>query len=191
MDRRVSRTKRLLKDALINLMREKEFDKITIKDLTDKADVNRATFYLHYKDKYDLIEQSSNEILGNISSIIKEHSSDGIIDNRDRNKVLEILTSLYSYIKENSDFIGVVLGPNGDLSFQVKLKSLMDKMIRESSYIGIKNKHRNISIEYLTTIASSAQLGIIQKWIESGMKETPMELALIISKVIVNVTKDI
>lgn len=191
MDRRVSRTKKLLKDALISLMRDKEFDKITIKDLTDKADVNRATFYLHYKDKYDLIEQSSDEILGNIGSIIKEHSLDGIIDNRDRNQVLEILTSLYSYIKENSDFMGVVLGPNGDLSFQVKLKSLMDKIICESSYIGTRNKDRNISIEYLTTIASSAQLGIIQKWIENGMKESPKELALIISKVIVNITKDI
>ena len=191
MDRRVSRTKRLLKDALINLMREKEFDKITIKDLTDKADVNRATFYLHYKDKYDLIEQSSNEILVSISNIIKEHSLNGIIDNRDRNQVLEILTNLYSYIKDNSDFMGVILGRNGDLSFQVKLKSLMDKIICESSYIGIKNKDRNVSIEYLTTIASSAQLGIIQKWIESGMKESPRELALIISKVIVNITKDI
>jgi AcrR family transcriptional regulator len=57
VDRRIVKTKRLLENALVKLMIEKGFDKISIKDLTEEADINRGTFYLHYKDKYDLLEQ--------------------------------------------------------------------------------------------------------------------------------------
>ena len=54
MDRRSAKTDKLLKNALIKLMNEKGFEKISVKDLTEEADVNRATFYLHDKDKDDL-----------------------------------------------------------------------------------------------------------------------------------------
>ncbi|MDO4925716.1 MAG: TetR/AcrR family transcriptional regulator [Turicibacter sp.] len=54
-DRRVRRTKQLIKQSLIELMHEKEFKEITVKDITERADLNRGTFYLHYVDIYDLL----------------------------------------------------------------------------------------------------------------------------------------
>lgn len=64
------KTKKLLKDTLVKLMAEKYFDKINVKDLTDELDINRGTFYLHFKDKYDLLEQKENEILEEFNEII-------------------------------------------------------------------------------------------------------------------------
>lgn len=55
---RVLQTKRMIRDALTLLMEEKGFEGITVRDLAEKAAINRGTFYLHYKDKYDLLEQS-------------------------------------------------------------------------------------------------------------------------------------
>ena len=54
-DRRVRRTQKLLKDSLVTLMQEKEFKNISVKDITDRADLNRGTFYLHYTDTYHLL----------------------------------------------------------------------------------------------------------------------------------------
>ena len=62
-DRRVKKTKKILKQALARLLLEKDLKDITVKELTTIADVNRGTFYLHYKDVYDLYEQLENETL--------------------------------------------------------------------------------------------------------------------------------
>lgn len=57
MDRRVKRTKKILYEALLTLMQNKAINKITVKELTELADINRKTFYLHYTDIFDMIDQ--------------------------------------------------------------------------------------------------------------------------------------
>lgn len=71
-DRRIRQTKEKLRNALAELMKEKGFESIRIHDLTERADINRGTFYLHYKDKYDLLEQNENEIIQDIVHIHEE-----------------------------------------------------------------------------------------------------------------------
>ena len=66
-DRRVRRTKHLIKQSLIELMYEKPFKDITVTDITKRADLNRGTFYLHYIDIYDLLSKIENEILNIIN----------------------------------------------------------------------------------------------------------------------------
>jgi len=185
VDRRSGKTKKLLEDALIKLMIEKGFDKISVKDLTEEADINRGTFYLHYKDKYDLLEQRENEILTaineNVENIAKKYPNNFILPT-DKDTFLPIFTFIYSYIYENADFMKVILGPNGDLSFQMKIKNFIENWLLKN--IAINQEVDNIPIKYITTIASSAQLGVIQKWLKSGMKETPQELASIVSDMV-------
>ena len=62
-DERVIKTKKLIKTALSELIQEKGFDHVSITDLTQRANINRGTFYLHYQDKYDLLEKFENEVL--------------------------------------------------------------------------------------------------------------------------------
>jgi len=185
MDRRQGKTKKLLETALIKLMIKKGFDKITIKDLTEEADINRGTFYLHYKDKYDLLEQRENEILTtineNIENIAKKYPDNFILPS-DKETFVPIFTFIYSYIKENADFMKVILGPNGDLSFQMKIKNFIENWLLKN--IAINHEVDKIPMKYITTVASSAQLGIIQKWLKSGMEETPQELAFIMSDMV-------
>ena len=60
-DRRVIRSKMRMREALISLMQEKLFPEITARDITDRADLNRATFYLHYNNVFDLLEELEEE----------------------------------------------------------------------------------------------------------------------------------
>ena len=69
VDPRIMRTRKLLMDAFIKLTRKKDFKDITIKDITDEATVNRATFYSHFQDKYDLIDAVITEEI--LESIVK------------------------------------------------------------------------------------------------------------------------
>ena len=61
VDRRVKRTRRIVEEAFQDLLREKKFRDITVQDIADRADVNRATFYAHFQDKYDLLDQLLRE----------------------------------------------------------------------------------------------------------------------------------
>jgi len=63
-DRRVRKTKRSLRDCLVRLMKEKKIQDITVREISEMADINRGTFYLHYKDIYDLLEHVESDFAG-------------------------------------------------------------------------------------------------------------------------------
>lgn len=77
-DRRIRRTKRLLIQALTKLMQQKQVNEITVKELTDLADINRGTFYLYYKDIFDMLEKIENELFGKLEGIIDLREYEGI-----------------------------------------------------------------------------------------------------------------
>ncbi len=62
----------MLRDTLVEVMNEKSIENITVKDLTERADLNRGTFYLHYSDLFDLLEQSENEMIQEMSELLSK-----------------------------------------------------------------------------------------------------------------------
>lgn len=192
MDRRIAKTKILLENSLIKLMIEKGFDKISIKDLCEEADINRGTFYLHYKDKYDLLEQKEDEILKGfieiVTNIVEKHPKNFILP-ANKEILLHIFTKIYIYAKENADFMRVLLGTNGDLNFQMKIRNFIESCLVQN--IAINHEIEKLPVKYIATIASSAQLGILQKWLKSGMEETPQELASFVSDVVGSIYKGV
>ena len=72
MDRRIRKTRAALKGALANLMLVKQVKDISVRELTDLADVNRGTFYLHYKDVFDLLEKTEDDILEEFKETLNE-----------------------------------------------------------------------------------------------------------------------
>ena len=105
VDLRISRTHKMIKAAFFELMETIGFDKITVQDLTKKAMVSRTTFYLHYKDKYDLLDQIENEILEGFQSMtgdlpLDEMVTKGLSDK----KPFSLLLGIYEYVQENQQF---------------------------------------------------------------------------------------
>ena len=73
MDRRVRKTRAQLRQGLAELLKEKSLKEITVKELVEKVDINRSTFYLHYADIYDMMEKIENELTGDIEDLIHTH----------------------------------------------------------------------------------------------------------------------
>ncbi|MDQ0246132.1 AcrR family transcriptional regulator [Bacillus fengqiuensis] len=180
-DRRVVRTKRLVRDALTELMEEKGFEGITVRDLTEKADINRGTFYLHYRDKYDLLEQSENEILEEIQEFMKKLNPNDIVNANLRNEPLPFVVKLFEYIKENGRFMKLILGPQGDPAFQVKLKDFMKVNFLQKIGTVSKEEDMLVPVDYLLAYVTSAHLGVMQQWLADDMKQSPQEMALILA----------
>ena len=73
LDRRVRKTRRQLKECLTRLLKEKKIQDITVRELAEMADINRGTFYLHYKDVFDLMDQIKNELIEEVESVLTHH----------------------------------------------------------------------------------------------------------------------
>ena len=185
VDRRIIRTNRLIRDTLTELMKEKGFEGITVNELTAKADINRGTFYLHYRDKQDLLEQSEDEIINEISKILsasQKISPEETLHYGSHDEPFPFIIKLFDYIKDNSSFIKTLLGPKGDPSFQVKLKEVLRKTLLKKSH-QLRKEEMMVPPDYLIAYVCSAYLGLIQHWLESGMKESPRDISLILLRI--------
>lgn len=172
-DRRVKYTKALLKDALVELLKDHHISKISVTALCEVADVNRSTFYAHYTDQFDLLRQVENEVITNLKSFLEQYVDDRMpITERNLKGILE-------YAKANSDLFTVLLGDNGDHAFQNDLIELV-KLVPFQYNAGESIK------EYLLTFALNGCISVLYKWLVEEREETPEEMANLVLKVIYN-----
>ncbi|MBM7651178.1 TetR/AcrR family transcriptional regulator [Neobacillus cucumis] len=189
-DLRIIRTKGAIRDALVELIDEKGFEAITVKDITIRAKINRGTFYAHYQDKFDLMTRCEEEIMFEMSRIAKQNFPDVIAALETNSPTLApvpLVVLIFEYLNENSGFMRAVLGPKGDLSFQTRLKDFMWKTLYGNDVNAIiKEENLLVPGEYLVSYIASAHIGVIQQWLNNGMKESPQEMARILSTITVN-----
>ncbi|MCX7884205.1 MAG: TetR/AcrR family transcriptional regulator C-terminal domain-containing protein [Caloramator sp.] len=169
-DRRVKYTKMVLKESFIKLLSKKDISKITIKEICEDADINRATFYAHYSDQYDLMRKIENELLENISSYITEFAK----KSNNFNDV-ELIEKIFEYIKENAQLCKLLLSKKGDLDFQKRVMMLVyDKNLIDLTNEGIFSREY---ADYIYSYTITGCVGIIQKWLEDGMDKSTRFMA--------------
>jgi AcrR family transcriptional regulator len=182
-DRRAVKTKKIIKEVLYELMEEKGFNDISITDLTTRADINRGTFYLHYTDKFDLLEQVENEFIEELNEYTKDNILINFLTDNSLNSPPPFMVKLFQYMKENAKFMKVILGPNGSPSFKLKLKKLLAVNLFHNHQINPKERERLIVPEaYFLSYVISAHLGVLEQWVNSNMETSPEDLALILIK---------
>lgn len=183
VDRRTIRTKKMIRSALAELIDEKGFNNISVTDLTKRADINRGTFYLHYVDKYDLLEKIENEIIQEIEEETKHIDSVDMMNIDASNEPLPFMVKLFEYFRENSVIIKSILGPKGDPTFERKIKKFIGaNLFEKQKFEKFNIDEAIISEEYFIQYILSADLGVIQHWLEKNMKESPEEMALILAR---------
>ena len=119
-DRRVRRTKKLLTQALTQLLQEKQINEITVKELTDLADMNRGTFYLYYKDIFDMLAKIEDGLFEALDEIASLHEHDDV-----SHQTTPILLDLFRFIEENQEMCRVLLSPHGDMNFLHRLNQVV------------------------------------------------------------------
>lgn len=174
-DRRVKYTKMVLKESFIKLLEEKDISQISIKEICEDADINRATFYAHYSDQHDLLKKIEDELLDNIDAHLAEIDK---IKN-DTNAVL-VAEKIFEYLKENARICKLLLSERGDFTFQKKVMMLVyNQIITE---LTDNNKLTKEDAEYVYSFTITGCVGIVQKWLDEDMKKSPYYMAEMIIK---------
>ena len=181
-DLRYIRTQKLIHEAFIELMETIGFDKITVRAITEKAMINRSTFYLHYMDKFELLRTLEDGMLEEIKSIFVKIPIDVFV-NKTYNieEINTLLTKAYQHIKENSRFYLLMMSKKGNPAFFHKLSDIVKEVVQSNI---ISSSQGGIPEKYLVAIVSEAQTSIIKEWLGSKMEESPEELANIVSNFI-------
>ena len=170
--RKVKYTKMVIRESLFELLETMPLKQITVKSLCELADINRGTFYSHYADIYDLVEQLEEELIEKMTSAIQFES----IGKQDQ---LQMFTDLFSHIKSNiGDYRIILLNPESS--------RCMDKILVETYKYhasALMSKDPQLSqnlIDYSFAFLSSGGNKVILKWIENDFEESSEEMARLI-----------
>lgn len=170
-DRRVRRTKKLLTQALTQLLQEKQVNEITVKELTDLADMNRGTFYLYYKDIYDMLEKIEDSLFDALDAIIAAHEHEGT-----HTSIKPILLDLFAFIEENKEMCRVLLSPNGDMNFLHRLNEVMREKCRRF-WPGQQKESDETDYDYHYNFVIFGCAGLIRAWVNRNCQESALHMA--------------
>jgi AcrR family transcriptional regulator len=183
LDRRIVRTREAIRDALISLMEEKGFEAISIKDIADRANINRGTFYLHYHDKFDLLEQTENEIIENMKSILLESGKINFVEYSTSEQPIQAIVNMFDYLKSQTKVMHAVFGLKANPGFQNRIKKAIETNLFKLGFFSQKSQEDLlVPVEYLVSYISAAHMGVVQTWLANGCQETPQEMARILAR---------
>jgi AcrR family transcriptional regulator len=185
-DRRALRTKRMLRDAFAGLIAERGLDGFSVGDLTDRADINRGTFYAHYRDMTDLLSSFEDEIIEDMRSLkprIQAVTLRELLAFNRKGIPPRVTVELFDLLREHGHLLCVLLSPDGDAAFQARLRDRICVDLVSSVLHEKYTKDPQPLTEYYITYYASAMLGLIQLWLKRGMREDSEEMARVMLSV--------
>jgi AcrR family transcriptional regulator len=181
-DPRVRRTHQLLKEALIELAAERGFDAITVGDLAKRATVNRATFYRHYQDKYDLLEQIFQDSISQFASDLGPPGQ--VAKSISPENPPERWVKFFGHFAEHERLYHTLLGSKGSSWFAAKMRDYFIGLLEEReeqraqlpAFRG-KTFKSKMPRKVAMTLASNLLISTIAWWLESGKHNSPRQIA--------------
>lgn len=175
-NRRTKMTRRLLKDSLIELMKTKAIRNITIKEICDKADVNRSTFYRHYDTQYDLYNDIFEDVTGDIINIVKNVDLSEV-------KTQSLLTRMLQYAEDNRELILIILSDNGSLSIGQAFSELIGRVLGEKR--GNNSPPSELEM-YVIQFISAGMANIVWIWLNTDDRRSAREVAGVVNTLVMN-----
>ena len=179
-DHRAKVTQMLIRQAFTELLKQKPIQNISIRELCERARINRGTFYAHYLDIYDLRDSLENEMYEKFDQALK----DQLAANKGSVSPVRVTAELFQCLKDHSDLCVVTLGEYGDKNFLLKLVTRA-RQIGMESYAKYFTDVPPQKIDYFYAYISSGCMGLVQKWIEDGMTVPVSEMSSMTQDMIV------
>jgi AcrR family transcriptional regulator len=173
-NRRTLYTKKIIKESLIDLLKHKKIHEVTVTDICKKSDINRGTFYTHYKDAYDLLNSIEDELFNQISEYIEETPAEDYKD--------VLLLKALELIEENKELCKILFSKQMennimDRIIYVASKAEIDKLV-------ISSKVDAVFLDYFIKYAVGGVVSVVQTWLENDLNESPQEIVTIINDII-------
>ena len=164
--RRVRMTKRLMKDALLELLERKNLVNISVKELCETADVHRTTFYTHYTDPADLLREIEQDFLDQIPTPPE------VIDQLSQMQLLEATTAFFDNIKQNGNTIRILFSESADNSFSSRLVEHLC-----SGYIPVGKNADALSNRFVQLYIANGTVGMLREWVNQGFPISSRKIA--------------
>ncbi|HSU78797.1 MAG TPA: TetR/AcrR family transcriptional regulator [Candidatus Angelobacter sp.] len=159
MDRRIAKSQEAIKKAVVELMSEKNYDNVTIQEIADKANVNRGTIYLHYVDKYDLLDKLMDEHMDNLRELCKSAVD---MTFEEGNYVW------FDYFESNYLFFSTMLKSKGAPYFRSRFLELVIGEYRADLNTSTGD-NQGLNKEVLLQFFGSATVGAVEWWFKNEM----------------------
>ena len=175
-NRRVKMTKKLMKDAVLELLETKAPDKITVTDICGRADVNRSTFYAYYEDIGQLLLEIEDDALSQLPSFSDSDFLQGDV-------FLSSLESFFDYVRENERLFKILIIQHDSSSFNQRLvEAVMEK------YSGLPRSGNSETDRYMYIFCVSGVIGVMREWISGGFVLSSRKFAEIVLRIATNAT---
>lgn len=176
VDRRVQRTRELLRNTLVRLIREKDYDEITIQDITDRANLGRTTFYLHYQSKDDLLLDHHADFTTSLN--LSQLSREQLLSATPQTEMITFLHRfsegkfIYLAIRNAKDFHVIMRG----------IREQMTGVLATSLEAAFPDTPPTIPLPVLATYIVGAQLALVDWWLTNRTGYTPQDIAAILQQ---------
>jgi AcrR family transcriptional regulator len=159
VDRRIEKTRQVIMNTFIDLLAEKGFDKLTVIDIAERANINRGTFYLHYVDKFDLLDKCIETYI----ELLLHYCA----NSADKNLSERAFHSVFEYLEKNFAIYKLLLSNEGFGFFRSRLYSIIVQTVNEIDVI--KSKSIISSNDVTTHFLASGFIGVLEWWINNSM----------------------
>lgn len=175
VDRRIQRTRTLLRDALMRLIIAKGYDEITIQDITDEANVARTTFYLHFKDKDELLFGTMRDVYEDLFDSAGEHYASTFFSD----DINDCKADDFRHVADYSDFYKIMLSDRGSAAFLARVRDYLATSMLDTTLKTIvpDDAKTNVPLDMMSYAMAGAQIGVIKWWLENGMQDSPQKVA--------------
>ncbi|CQR46333.1 hypothetical protein BN1058_00586 [Paraliobacillus sp. PM-2] len=173
LDRRKKYTRMVLKQSLMEILKQKPISSITIKEICDQADINRSTFYTHYGSQYDLLHQIEEEIITDLNKTLASYNYSK------EEEGLQMTIKLLEYVVANKEVCETLLSEHGDVTFK---KRVMKNALEHTVHNLFKAYQVDAELtEYISLFYVSGSIQVLETWLKNDMDKTPKEMAQMIS----------
>jgi AcrR family transcriptional regulator len=182
-DRRVQRTKHLLEDALTQLMAEKRFDKITIQDILDRADVGRTTFYAHFQSKEDLFLSTHEGMVDVVSgSFFSENGDLSSTPSSDLIATLELA-------QQSGDARFYLTWGDDTGKILQLLKDRLAEKLEAQLQVHFKELNSVIPFDVLTQQVATSMISLLNWWMDKRMPYSAQQMAIMLHQMNITVLR--
>ncbi len=174
MDKRKIHTRKALQQSMVTLILEKGYDAISVSEITDHAELGRATFYLHYKDKDELLAETINEIVRGFINTLTNYPilllQEGEITN---------INHVFLFASQHSDLFRVIMRGHGSYKATLQLQTVSAEFIRDGVGKWLKSQRHQLQVplDILSNFYAGAMLNSIFWWLENDTGYSAEEMA--------------
>ena len=181
-------TQRKIEKTFLKLMEEKDFSKISVRDITTNSTINRGTFYIHYADKYELLEKIEFKLLNGLEQASVLLQPEQVLKEAKEGALSPFSIQVFEFIAQHRQEFKVMLSEHNQSGFMKRLQRFfLEQFTKKYENHELILADSGLPIRYFAGFAASAFLGVIEQWLTSEKEETPEQIANYYVRIILSI----